>query len=217
MVNEAPGSRPNSAEASPGIVAAARLLAWFSILYNLGEALACGWFGAKDNSLSLLGFGSDSLMEAATAGVVLWRFRAEAAGSTSESHQEHQAQRLIAILLMALGVLLAAGALGEWLRGMAPKSGFAGLIISLVSLAVMFGLYLKKRKVAESLQSPVLKGDAFATLSCMWLSGLLLAGSLLFTTTRLALFDGVTSLAMAALIAHEGWEVWEESSCDCQP
>src|SRR6185369_11970496 len=106
-----------------GAVSQARFLAWFSILYNIVEALVCGWFGKAENSLSLLGFGADSLMEAAAAGVVLWRYRSEAAGESSESEAERKAERLVGGLLIGLALTLAAGAVLEWQGGIAPKSG----------------------------------------------------------------------------------------------
>lgn len=67
--------------------ARARTLAWFTIAYNLLEALACAVLGVKDESLSLLGFGTDSLIEAASGAVVLWRFTREAAGVREETKQ----------------------------------------------------------------------------------------------------------------------------------
>ena len=40
----------------------ARFLAWFSIGYNLVEAMVSGWFGLKEASLSLLGFGAEEAL-----------------------------------------------------------------------------------------------------------------------------------------------------------
>ncbi len=196
-------------------IARAKALAWFSIVYNLLEALACAWFGAGDRSLSLLGFGADSLVEFASAGVVLWRFHGELAGQGSGSHAEHRAHRAIGALLLALTALLVLGAAAEWRAGRGPESGTAGMVISVVSLLCMAGLFAFKRRAALVLESPVLKADAFCTLSCMWLGGLLLLGSVLVAATRRPLADALTSLAMAGLIAREGWENWTESACDC--
>jgi len=153
---------------------------------------------------------------AAAAGVVLWRYRSEAAGESSTSEAERKAEKLVGGLLIGLAAVLAVGAVMEWMGGSAPRSGLPGILIAVVSLIIMLWLYVAKKQVADALNSPVLKADAFCTLSCMWLSGLFLAGSLVFSATRLALFDAVTSLAMAWVILKEGLEVWQESGCDCK-
>ena len=90
----------------------------------------------------------------------------------------------------------------------------AGIVVALVSLAVMGWLYRAKMACASALKSPALKADAFCTLSCMWLSGLLLLGSLLLAGTGLLWFDAATSMAMAWLIAREGMEEYDEASED---
>lgn len=53
----------------------ARQLAWFTILYNLGEAVAAVGSGTVASSLALVGFGIDSSIEVFAAVVVLWRMR----------------------------------------------------------------------------------------------------------------------------------------------
>lgn len=194
----------------------ARALAWFTIGYNLVEALASGWFGAGDHSLSLLGFGSDSLLEAVSGGVVLWRFSAEAQGAANVA-AERRAQRIIGALLLALAATLVGGALWALLHGSGPGSGLAGTAIAFISMAVMAALLRAKLAVAKALDSAVLRADAFCTKSCLWLSGVLLAGSFLILTTRYAWFDALASLSMAALVLREGWENWtgEDGACGC--
>ncbi len=183
----------------------ARQLAWFTVIYNVLEALACGFFGVKDGGYSLLGFGGDSLIEAASAAVVIWHFRKSSRASESSAH------RLISVLLIALSSFLAVSSFFEIRKGEGPRSGSAGIVIALVSLAVMFWLYRQKMACAKALDSAALRADAFCTLSCMWLSGLLLAGSAAFAWTGIFWFDAVTTLGMAFLIAREGLEEYDES------
>jgi divalent metal cation (Fe/Co/Zn/Cd) transporter len=187
-------------------IAKARFLALFTLAYNLAEAAACGIWGVKDQSLSLLGFGADSLIEAASAGVILWSL-----GGHLKAKRERAAQQLIGVLLLSLALFLVISACFTWSKGMAPLSGLPGAIIACVSLGVMAWLYLQKRAVAEALKNKALKADAFCTLSCMALSGLLLLGSLAFAGTGKAWFDAATALGMAVLIAREGAEEYDES------
>ena len=72
----------------------AKLLAWITVAYNLLEAAVSAWFGARQGSLSLQGFGCDSLMEAASGAVVLWSLMG------ADSKREGLAQRWIGTLLL---------------------------------------------------------------------------------------------------------------------
>lgn len=187
------------------LIRRARFLAWFTVFYNLAEAAVCGYFGVQDKALSLLGFGGDSLIEAASGLVVRWSL-------SNHSKNSHAAHKLISALLLALSLFLALSAWFSFHNTSAgPKSGLPGILISLVSLAVMFWLYRQKLSVATALASPELKADAFCTLSCMWLSGLLLLGSAAFAGTGKAWFDSGTTFAMAILIFWEGAEEYDEA------
>jgi divalent metal cation (Fe/Co/Zn/Cd) transporter len=192
----------------------ARQLAWATLAYNLLEAAACAYFGVKDESLSLLGFGTDSLIEAASGAVVLWRFTRESVGG-SEHPAERRAQRIIGGLLLALSASLVLGAAYSLWQGKGAESGMAGTVISLVSLAIMWALLKAKLKTAEALDSAVLYADAFCTKSCMWLSAALLGGSLLIAATHLIWFDALASLIMAYLVWKEGVENWKGEDCGC--
>lgn len=193
-------------------ISRAKSLAWFTVAYNIAEALVSGWFGVKDGSLSLVGFGGDSLIEAAAAGIVLWRFSSLVKGG--EDRKEEAAQRWIGVLLMALALYLAISAWFEFRAGKGPERAMPGIWISLVSLLVMGWLYKGKMACATALKSRALKAEAFCTLSCMWLSGLLLAGSALLAGTHLLWFDSLTTVAMAWLILREGMEEYEEGGHD---
>jgi divalent metal cation (Fe/Co/Zn/Cd) transporter len=182
----------------------ARRLAWVTLVYNLLEALASVWFGGRGGSLSLLGFGCDSMIEAASGAVVLWSL------AGADPRREGAAQRWIGTLLLALALFLGLGAWMQFRSGKGPDSALPGLCIALVSLAVMAWLYRAKAALAAALDSAALKADAFCTLSCMWLSGLLLLGSAILGGTHILWFDSLTTAAMAVLIAREGAEEYDE-------
>ena len=187
----------------------ARALAWFGLCYNVLEAALSIGFGARDRSLSLLGFGCDSLIEAAAAALILWRFQSVVKGL--EDEREEAAQKWISVLLLGLAAYLLISAGMRVIQGQGPVEGGAGIWISLVSLGVMAWLYRAKVACATALNSKALKADAFCSLSCMWLSGLLLLGSALFVGTHLFWFDALTTLAMAVLIIREAAEEYDES------
>src|SRR5258708_14442447 len=64
-----------------GMLHRAIRLEWLTLGWNLLEALLALAAATAATSVALLGFGLDSLVESASAGVLLWRLRAEQAGS----------------------------------------------------------------------------------------------------------------------------------------
>lgn len=184
----------------------ALLLAWFTVSFNLLEGGVSVAFGLAEDSVALWGFGFDSFVEVASAMVVLWRLR-----GTLEA-QALQKERRATLVIGSLFLLLAAGVMAggafQLLGRHRPDSSLPGVIVSLVSLAVMFWLWRSKLAAARALDSSTLRGDAACSLACIQLSGVLLGGSLvsmLFPVLWMA--DGVAACLLALLIAREGFEM----------
>src|SRR3954470_9513880 len=74
------------------LVRRARLLARAGLAWHGVEAAVAIGAGVAASSVALVGFGADSLVEAAAGVVVLWRFAAARAAS---EEAERRAQRLI--------------------------------------------------------------------------------------------------------------------------
>jgi divalent metal cation (Fe/Co/Zn/Cd) transporter len=181
----------------------ALFLAWFTVAFNLLEGGVSVTFGLAEDSVSLWGFGFDSFVEVASAMVVLWRLR----GSLEARALQKERNATLAIGLLFL--LLAAGVLagsGFQLAGRhRPESSLPGVVVSLVSLTLMFWLWRAKLAAARALDSAALRGDAGCSLACIQLSTVLLAGSLvsvLFPSAWMA--DGIAAALLALLIGREG-------------
>ena len=171
-----------------------------TVAYNLVEGLVAMAFGWQDDSLALFGFGADSFIEVASALVVLWRLMDHASLA-----RERRAALGIGGLFVLLAVGIAGGAVLQLAAGHHPPTTVPGLVISLLSLAFMAWLWRAKREAAQVLDSATLAADAACSLACIQLSGVLLAGSLVFLVApRLWWVDAASALALAALIAREG-------------
>lgn len=193
----------------------ARSLAYFTVGYNLVEGVVSVAFGAKDESLSLFGFGLDSFIECASAFVVLWRVRRESATGSVES-RERPAVRAIGGLFLVLAVVVAAGSILRLARVQHPDTALPGIVISLASLSFMVFLYRAKMRLAREAGSRTLRSDAICSLACVWLSLVLLVGSALYAALGIWWADSVSALLIAGLIAREGWEgVSEPDGCSC--
>ncbi len=55
-----------------------------TMVYNVVEAIVALWSGAVADSIALVGFGLDSGIETAAAGVLLWRLWVEARGADAD-------------------------------------------------------------------------------------------------------------------------------------
>src|SRR3972149_4419025 len=65
----------------------ARIAIWLvaaTLIYNVFEGAIALWSGTRADSIALLGFGLDSLIECAAAGVLLWRLSVQTSARGGE-------------------------------------------------------------------------------------------------------------------------------------
>src|SRR5262249_33263075 len=112
-------------DARPDQVAQAVRLEIVSLGWSVVEAVVALVAAASAGSVALLGFGLDSVVESASAGVLLWRLLAERAADRRGATLDHQAiarldrraHRLVAATLFALAAWIAGEALWAlWTR-----------------------------------------------------------------------------------------------------
>ena len=192
----------------PQLVRRGLALAAFTIGWNLIEGFVSIGFGAAEDSVALLGFGVDSWVEVASAGVVLWRLRGETGrGPALALERERRAALWIGVLFVVLAAATVVGAAAQLWTGGHPGTTLPGLIIAGVSLSFMFALWRAKRALATALDSRTLAMDAACSRSCIQLSGVLLVGSLVaMIAPALWWADAIAALALALLIGREGIE-----------
>ena len=186
-------------------------LEYLTVGWNLTEGVVSIGAALASGSVALLGFGVDSLVESVSALVLVWRLRAEQHGGLDEEaieRIEHRAERLVAILLLALGVYIAFAAIVALVTADRPSVSPVGIVVTAVSLGVMGFVARAKRATGEALGSKALIIDAFQTTTCMWLSATTLAG-----LAANALFgwwwaDPVAALVLALLVLREALEAW---------
>ncbi len=63
-------------------------LEYFTVAYNILEAVASIVFGSIANSIALIGFGLDSIVESLSGLVLIWRLRQH--GKISEAAEEQK-------------------------------------------------------------------------------------------------------------------------------
>jgi divalent metal cation (Fe/Co/Zn/Cd) transporter len=194
---------------------AALALVGLTAAYNLLEAAIALIAGARAESIALIGFGLDSVIELAAAMAVLHRMGAERRGAAHERVErvERRVRRFVGwtFLLLAGYVTLEAG-LGLWQRDV-PRESVLGLVLAACSLVVMPLLAWGKLRAATALGSRALAAEARETLACAYLSGCLLLGLGLHAAVGWWWADPVAALAMVPWLVHEAREAMEDDPC----
>jgi divalent metal cation (Fe/Co/Zn/Cd) transporter len=195
-----------------GLVLAALTIGW-----NLIEAVVAVTAGLAAGSIALVGFGFDSMIEVASACVVVWQFRGELRAGYDE-HRERRALRLIGVTFLVLAAYVSVEAVRDlvFVEAQADEST-VGIALAAVSLVVMPILAWAKKQTADDLGSPTLRADATETLLCSWLSAALLAGLALNATLGWWWADPFAALAIAGLAAHEGLEALRDDDHHDEP
>src|SRR6267154_3859199 len=173
-------------------------LSWMTI--EGAAALLLGW---ASKSLLLEAFGIDSVIELFSAAVLLWRLRVEASGTATSEHVnlvELRAARLVGYSLCALiaYVVLNSG-YGLFIakRIIDTHESVWGILIGAVAKVGMPILAGYKLKVAARLNSRALRADAIESITCGYLSIVLMIG---LAATRLLGWWWLDSVAALALI-----------------
>jgi divalent metal cation (Fe/Co/Zn/Cd) transporter len=184
------------------------VLEYFSLFWNVLETVVGMIAGLAAGSVALIGFALDSVIESSSAGVIIWRLRAEGSKDRDVESIERRAVRLIAIAFWALALYVAAQAVIDLVGNNRPEESSVGIVLALVSIVVMPVLAARKRSAARALDSRAMHADSSQTSLCTYISAVLLVG--LGANVLLGWWwaDPVAGLGIAALAAKEGHELW---------
>ncbi|KAK9818982.1 hypothetical protein WJX81_008404 [Elliptochloris bilobata] len=153
------------------------------------------------SSISLCIFGVDSLIEVASACLVLWRLY----GNALDLRRERAAVLAIGALLVLLACTATVASIVALARREHPETAVFALAISSTSLVLLTAAWLAKRRLAKALRSAVLASDAACSFACARLAAVLLAGSVAFMVAPGAWWvDAAAALVLAAFFAKEG-------------
>ena len=190
----------------------AKLLAWAGNGWHLVEFAIALAAGIAAGSVALVGFGLDSLIEVAAAGVVIWLF----SGGRGASHAaERRAQQLIAASYGLLVAYITIEAVRDLLGAHHPAVSWVGIGLAAFTAPTMPLLARAKRRVGQALSSSATVSEAGQNMICAYLSVALLVGLLLNAVAGWWWADPAAALVIAALATKEGIGSWSGESCDC--
>ena len=195
-------------------------LAVFTIFYNIAEGLVSIGFGVSDESLALFGFGVDSFIEVMSGiGILVMVNRIRQNPDTSRTPFEVTALRVTGSAFYILAVGLAISAVYNIFTNHKPETTLPGLVVSVISIAVMWALVAAKRKVGRTLNSMPILADANCTMVCIYMSVVLLISSFIYQFTGFGFVDSLGALGLIYFSINEGRESFDKAKgleCDCE-
>jgi divalent metal cation (Fe/Co/Zn/Cd) transporter len=191
----------------------ARVLNRVALSYNVIEAVVALAAGLAASSISLIGFGLDSVVEVSAALVVTWRLAAERRGGCTQE-ADRRATRAIAVTFLVLAGYVGADAISRLANGERPDSTTVGIVLTAVSLVVMPFLARAKRRVAPVLGSRAQQAEADQTRLCAYMSGVVLVGLVANTALGWWWADPLAAIGIASLALVEAIRTWRAESLD---
>ncbi len=189
-----------------------RRLEYFTVAWNTLEGLLAVIAALLAGSIALIGFGFDSLIEVASAGVLMWRLHADIDESRRE-RIEAVTLRVVGLCFMVLAayVVYEAG-ISLWRRE-PPERSIPGIVLAVAALIVMPLLARAKRRIGKSIRSSAMAADAKQTELCAYFAAIALGGLLLNALFGWWWADPAAALAMTPIIVKEGIEALRGETC----
>lgn len=190
-------------------------LAVFTIIYNIFEGLIATFIGFSDDSLTLFGFGVDSFIETISGfGILHMVTRIRKNPKSNRDSFERRALRITGFSFYALVFGLVATSVYNFATDQQPLTTLWGVIIAVISIAIMSILVYYKRKVGKALNSDAIIADAECTKVCVYMSVVLLVASGLYHFTKVPYVDSIGALVLAYFSFKEGQECFEKARSD---
>ena len=188
-----------------------------TMAYNILEAVVGILAGVAAESIALLGFGFDSLIETAAAALLLFRLAVEARGGEPERVErvEHNVRRFVGATLLLLAAYVVVQSVVTLLGSEHPAESWIGIALATTSLIVMPLIAWGKLRAADEIGSSALRAEAKETLACAYLSFALLFGLLANATVGWWWADPVAAVLMVPWLTKEGREALRGEPCTC--
>ena len=190
-------------------------LEWLTIGWMTVEAIIAIAAGVTAGSLVLTAFGLDSVIELASAGVLMWRLSVELRhGQVFSERAERTASRMGGALLFLLAAYVTAAAVWQLWKGIGEEFSWPGFVVALVAIPAMRYLAHRKIAIAEKIGSRAFRADAMEAVTCGWLSFVVVVSLTVQWLVGAWWIDGVGSLAIVWFLVKEGREAWSGDTCE---
>ncbi len=209
-------TRDSAGQVRLGIWIEVVTIAWMTI-----EASIAITVGYMTRSVSLQGFGIDSVIELIAGGILLWRLLVEQRGGTTNAIEqaERRAAWVTALSLFALAIYIVGDSTFALIIQSRPEASWWGVGLAIAAAIFMPVLWQGKLRVARHIGSAALKADAACSATCAYMAFTLLAGLLLNRFLGWWWADPLAALVLVYFIVREGREALHEArtgeTCSC--
>jgi divalent metal cation (Fe/Co/Zn/Cd) transporter len=192
-----------------------------TIVWMTIEASVALSVGFLTRSVSLQGFGMDSIIELLAGSILLWRLLVEQRGGSVEvvEQAERRASWITAVGLFALAAYIVADSAFSLITQTKPEASWWGVGLAIAAALIMPLLWQGKLRVSKQIGSAALKADAACSVTCAYMSLTLLVGLLLNRLFGWWWADPLAALGLLYFIMREGREALHEArtgeTCSC--
>ena len=187
-------------------------LSILTVSYNFIEGVISIYFGFADDTLALFGFGVDSFVEV-ISGIGIWHMVLRIQSNENQQRDEFEVNALkitgFSFYLLAIGLFISS--IINLINFSKPDTTFWGIVISTLSLFVMWYLMYNKKKIGNILESDAILADANCTRTCIQLSFVLLIASIGYELFQINYIDAVGAIFISGIAFKEGREAIEKS------
>lgn len=219
LLNSAPVAQPPHTR--KGDIRQGIWIEFVTMVWMVIEASIAISVGFATRSVSLQGFGIDSLIELLAGSILLWRLLVEQRGGSVEriEQAERRASWVTAISLFALAAYIVCDSALSFFTQTRPESSWWGVGLAIAAAIIMPLLWQGKLRIAKRIRSAALKADAACSVTCAYMSLALLVGVLLNRLFGWWWADPLAALALIYFLVREGREAWHEArtgeTCHC--
>lgn len=194
-------------------------LSLFTIFYNVIEGVVSMFMGYEDATLTLFGFGVDSFIEVMSGfGIAVMILRIKQNLNSPKSTFEITALKTTGTAFYLLSVGLSVGIIFNLINHHKPETTLWGVIISIVSIAIMVWLMNAKKSIGKQLNSSAIIADSNCTKVCVYMSLVLLVSSVTYELTGFAYADIIGTAGLIYFSINEAKEAFDKAKgkeCGC--
>src|SRR6266851_2867405 len=187
------------------LVRRVKLISWLSLGWMTAEGAIGVTAGIMANSIALIGYGLDSVIEGVASIVIIWRFTGHRIHSDDA---EVRAQKIVAATFFLLAPYILVGATHHLLTGNKAQASWVGIGLAIISITLVPLFGRAKKQIGNQLRSNATAGEGTQNILCAYLSLAILIGLGANALFGFWWADPIVALIVAIVAVQAGARTW---------